>query len=365
MRLYKMELYKICSKKFFIIGVICVIGLVLLKFSLQVMDEEATVNGTSYIGFRAIKVNREITEEFKGIITDEKIEKIVEKYGLPSKVERGWGYFRDANFLNQFVLDYCSNGYIHSENDYKIATEIYPIADSLGKAEELTGKGVVLEYYHGLEAFLEVLSFGMVLGSILVIVSLSGIFAGEGQTKMLPLLFTTKEGKTRDVYAKIAAALTVTIGVWMGIFFLDLVLCGIVYGFDGMHCYNGMVLYYLFPSEEYLIPMYEYMAKAILLNFFGIVSLCFMTISISAFYKSSFSAIITAAVWYAAPVLAMMFIDGFYGIARLLAAAPVFMVIYRIVDDIYQIWLMLIWITIIVSLFCAKIAYRKYNRQIV
>lgn len=363
MKLYQMELYKICSKKSFIIGIVAIIGLVLFMFGIRVADEEATVNGTTYVGLRAVRVNREITEEFKGIITDEKIEKIIEKYGFPSKVERGWGYFRDANFLNQFVLDYCSDGYINSESEYKLATKVYPIADtSLAEVTELTDKGIVLEYYHGLRAFLEILSFGMVMGSILIIISLSGIFSGEGQTKMLPLLFTTKEGKTKDVYAKIAAALTVSIGIWMGIFFLDLLLCGIIYGFGGMHCYNGMVLYYLFPNEKFLIPMYEYLAKAILLSIFGVISLCFITIAISAFYKSSFHAIVMTGICYTAPVLVMMFVGEFYGIAKLLAAAPVFMVIYRIMEDIYQIWAILIMIAAVTSVFCMIVAYRKYNR---
>ena len=364
MRLYKMELYKICHKKFFVIGAVCVIAIMLIAFMIQLMDEEATIDGVRYTGYRAVQINREITEEFKGAVTDEKVEQIVEKYGFPSKIEPGWNYFRDANFLSQFVEDYFSNGYVNSWNDYRVATEVYPVAETdIGRVMEYTGKEVILEYYHGWKAFLEVLSYGMVTGSILILCTLSGVFANEGQTKMLALLFTTKEGKENDVHAKVLAAVTVTVGVWLVVFFLDLLLCGVVYGLDGLHCYNGMVVAYLFSWSARMIPMEFYLTLAAVFSFFGIVSLCFITICVSAYQKSVFRAVVLSAVCYSAPVLAAMFMDGLNGMTRFLYAAPVFMTIYRIIGNVYDIWMILVTISIAVSLLCVVTAYRKYKGQ--
>ena len=364
MRLYKMELYKICHKKFFIIGAACVIAIVLLAFMIQLTDEEATIDEVRYTGYRAVQINREITEEFKGAVTDEKVEQIVEKYGFPSKIEPGWNYFRDANFLSQFVEDYFSNGYVNNENDYRVATEVYPVADTdIGRVMEYTGKEVILEYDHGWSTFLEVLPYGMVTGSILVLCILSGVFANEGQTKMLPLLFTTKEGKENDVHAKVLAAITVAAGVWLVIFLLDLLLCGVVYGLDGLHCYNGMVVAYLFLWSVRMIPMKFYLMLAAVFSFSGMISLCFITICVSAYQRSVFHAVVLSAVCYTAPVLAAMFMDGFHGITRSLYAAPVFMVIYRIIGNVYDIWMILVVIFIAVSLLCVVTAYRKYKGQ--
>lgn len=364
MTLYKMELYKICHKKLFITGAVCVFLIILISFGMQLIDERATVDGITYTGYSAVQVNRQITEEFKGVLTDEKVERIVEKYGFPHKLEWGWGYFRDANFLNQFVLDYLSNGYIRDWNDFKIATKSCRIAESdLGEVIKFTGKDIILEYYRGWEAFLEVLSIGMVMGSILILLSLSAVFAGEGQTKMLSLLFTAKKGKEGDIYAKIAAAFTVAFGVFLAVFLLDLVLCGVVYGFDGLNCYNGIVIYYPWPLKGYVIPMYYYVPLAVLLSLFGQVSLCAITICVSAYCKSSFHALSASAAAWGAPFLIMMFAGGFYGAAKFLAAAPVFMVIYRIIEDIYNIWFMLIGIAIGVTLLCTRTACRRYNRQ--
>ncbi len=364
MRLYKMELYKIFHKKFFIIGAACVIAIVLLAFMIQVMDEEATIDGVRYEGFRAVQINREITEEFKGVITDEKVEQIVEKYGFPSKTEPGWNYFRNANFLNDFVYTYFSNGYINTWDDYRVATEVYPVVDTdIGRVMEYTGKEVILEYYHGWSAFLEVLSYGMVTGGILILCTLSGVFANEGQTKMLALLFTTKEGKESDIHAKVLAAVTAAVGVWLGIFFLDLLLCGIVYGLDGLHCYNGMVTWHLFPWPGTVIPMGYYILMAAVLSFFGMISLCFITICVSAYQRSVFHAVVLSAVCYSAPVLVGMFLNGFHGITRFLYAAPVFMALHIIIEDIYNFWMMLVVISVAVSLLCVVTAYRKYKGQ--
>lgn len=364
MALYKMEIYKICHRKIFVVFSVCVIAILLFAFGMQVLDEEATIDGVRYIGYRAVQVNRQITEEFKGVLTDEKVEQIAEKYGFPHKVESGWNHFRDANFLTQFVLD-CnlSDGYMISENDYRVGEKTCPIADSaLGEVIELSGKEILLEYCNGWKAFLEVLAIGMVMGSILVLLSLSIIFANERQTKMLPLIFTTVEGRKKDIHVKVAAAFTITTVIWTVIFLLDLLLCGIVYGFDGLNCYNGM-LDGLLPWPERMIPMSYYILMVVVLNLFGFIFLCAITICISARCKSSFHAVAVAAACFVGPVLVAMFTDGFVGIGKILAAAPVFMVIYSVVDKIYDIWLMPIGVAVVVSVICVLTAYRKYNGQ--
>lgn len=366
-KLYKMELYKLCCRKLFLAGAVSMIGILLFLFCIQVMEEEATIDGTKYTGYEAVQINRQITEEFKGVFTDEKAERIIEKYGFPGKVEVGWGYFRDTNFLNDFVTRYLTDAYINGLNadDYRVATFLYPIAESdLGAVIELTGEEIVLEYYKGWNTFMIVFYVGMVLGSILVIFTVSPLFANEGQTGMLSLLFTTREGRKKDITAKIGAAFTVSVGIWAGIFLLDLLLCGIVYGLDGSACYSGMVFSYLLPDwPDRLIPMPAYMLMVFMLCFFGVVSLCAMTMCISARCQSSFHAVTITALCWGAPVLIAMFTNGFRGIGILLSATPVFMVIGETLDFIYDIWLMPVGAAVLISVFCVLQAYRKYGRQ--
>lgn len=311
-----MELYKLCSRKIFIIGAAAVTAIILLTFWIQVMDEEATVDGVTYTGYRAVQVNRQITD-----------------------------------------------AYINDTDDYRTASFLYPVAESdLGAVEELTGEKIVLEYYKGWESFIIVHYVGMVLGSILIIFTVSPLFAYEEQSKMLSLLFTTKYGKNKNITTKICAAFTIPVFVWAGIFLINLLLCGIVYGLDGLGCYNGMLVY-LLPWPERMIPMPEFILMVLMLSFSGIVSLCAITMCISALCKSSFHAVTMSAVCWGAPVLIAMFTNGFHGIGKLLIAAPVFMVIGEIIDVIYDIWLMPVGIAVLVSVFCVFRAYRKYRRR--
>lgn len=361
MRLYKMELYKIWHQKIFIIGAVCTVAIMLLFLW---PDERTTVNGITYTGYEAIQKDREITERYKGILTDEKAGQIVEEFGFPHKVEPGWGHFRDANFLNEFVMTYLSDGYINDWNDYKIASCIYPIAiTELGEAKEASGREIELTYYKGWRVFWETLPVGMVLGSILIMFGISTIFAGEGQTKMLPLLFTAAEGKNQDVHAKIAAAFTTAAAVWAGIFFMDLFICGAIYGFDGLNCYSGLVLvgWILFPEMQ--LPMWYYLFLATVLSLFGTLTLCAVTIGISACYTSSYHAVVTTAICYIAPVLLAMFIENSYT-ARFLSIAPVFMTTFEFIDDIYNIWIMPVSVATAASVYSILAAYRKYRRRL-
>ena len=102
----------------------------------------------------------------------------------------GW---RDGNFLNDFVTRYFTNG---AWENGVLPTERYSLRETeLGKAYDEIGKTPYLAYTTGWKVFVEMLQFGLILGSILIICGVSTIFAEESQTKMLPLIFSTEEEK--------------------------------------------------------------------------------------------------------------------------------------------------------------------------
>lgn len=99
MRLYKMELFKLFQNKIFKIGMLATTGLLFLYFWFaEVGGEISTVDGKFYSGYEAVQMNRKITEEFEGDLTDEKMNQIIEKYGLPAKLEENMPGWRDGNF---------------------------------------------------------------------------------------------------------------------------------------------------------------------------------------------------------------------------------------------------------------------------
>ena len=241
MRLYRMELYKLYHNKVFRIGLFAATALLLVYFWFaEVGGEIAAVDGSVYSGYEAIQINKKITKEFEGELTDEKVNQIVEKYGLPSKLEENMPGWRDGNFLNDFVTRYFTNG---AWKNGIIPTERYMLAETeLGKACDKLGITPYLTCTTGWKIFVEMLQFSLILGSILVICDVSTIFAEESQTKMLPLIFCTEEGRRKDVAAKILAALTFTISVFLWFVVINLALCQTVYGLKGADNIAGMVL---------------------------------------------------------------------------------------------------------------------------
>lgn len=378
MRLYKMELYKLCHRKIFIIGAVCVIGILLLFFCIKVSDERAYVDGITYRGYQAVQMNRRITEEFKGILTDEKVEKIVEKYGFPQVVNKYYYGFSDTNFLNNFVMEYFSDGYFNGWDNFHEATCVYPIEDTkLGEAKRITGKEIILEYNNGWFTFVDVLQIGLILGSILVLFSVSITFSGECRSEMLQLLFTTKEGRKKDIYIKIAAAFTVTGIIWAVVVILDLLLCGAVFGFDGLDCFVGttkiMFLWTMDVSPS-MLSVGHFIVITLLRSFVGMMLLCAVVLYISACFRSTFYTISISSVYFAAPFLITalvvsigaysIFMRAFLSIIRILQyMSPLFMIMPSSVIDVYRIWHVLCGIAAVACAPCIIAAYRRYRRH--
>ena len=265
MQLYKMELYKIFHRKIFWIGILAILGLMFVYFWFaEVGDERCVIDGRSYSGYEAVQMNKKITEEYVGTVTDEKINQIVDKYGLPSELNENMPGWKDGNYLNDFVTRFFTNG--SWENGVK-PTERYRLKDTdLWKAykeynENIDSKSEkndkkhmeneislmwklkpTLEYTTGWKVFGELLQFGLILGSIMIICVISGIFAEESQTRMLPLIFTTVEGKRKDTSAKVLASFTITALLYAGITGSAWGLCKIVYDLKGGYNLTGVVI---------------------------------------------------------------------------------------------------------------------------
>lgn len=314
MRLYKTELYKLCHRKIFPIGVFCILSVLFLFLCQNLGAIRTTVNGVTYHGYEAVRIDRQITEEFKGVLTDDKIQQIVDKYGFPSQVEKYYGV-ADGNFLNRFVMTYTSNGYLHGWDDYRLATKALPLAGTvLGQIRELTGKDIYFAYYDGWAYYTEWYYLGMLMVSILILCMVSSVFSQEEQLGTKPLLFTTQEGPMKHIFAKFAAGFTLSVGLWMAITFFSVILYGSVFGWDSMRCLADLVVDFSEPT----IPFGILLVKAMFLSLLGILELCALTLCISAGCRSMFHSVVTAALVWSLPLPAQM-IQG--GIIQLLLAA--------------------------------------------
>lgn len=333
MRLYKMELYKIYYNRAFVRACIAalVIWLVFFWF-VEVGEEIATVEGTYDQGYEAVKKNRQITEEFKGDITDEKLELMVEKYGFPSVVIRNYPGFRDANYISMFVTDYFTDGYMYGweDGEYKVPTKLYPIAETdIGKQEEHIG----FYYTKGWLVLLDMFQVGMVLASIAIMIGVSGLFAEESQLKVLPLLFTTQKGKREDIVAKLLAAFTMVISLYAVMTMLAIGLSYLVFGLDGAECsYRLVTGQYIWLKMSISSAVIMIMVMGLL----GLLSLCAMAVCISSHCRSSFHSVVITAVCWGLPVLIRMLFGGIAYV--LVASTPIFLIMQSSAIEVISIF---------------------------
>ena len=359
MQLYKMELYKIFHRKIFWIGILAILGLMFVYFWFaEVGDERCVIDGRSYSGYEAVQMNKKITEEYAGTVTDEKINQIVDKYGLPSELNENMSGWKNGNYLNDFVTRFFTNG--SWENGVK-PTERYRLKDTdLWKAykgynENIDSKSEknnkkqmkneilsmrklkpTLKYTTGWKVFGELLQFGLILGSIMIICVISGIFAEESQTKMLPLIFTTVEGKRKDTSAKVLASFTITVLLYAGITGSAWGLCKIVYDLKGGYNLTGVVISGSMWKTVDKVPFFSYLSVLLILGMLAFLSLNAITLCISAYQNSMFGAVVATAICWAIPLLVRIFFGGFIWI--LVDSMPMFLIMQVNLNDIYSTW---------------------------
>lgn len=359
MQLYKMELYKIFHRKIFWIGILAILGLMFVYFWFaEVGDERCVIDGRSHSGYEAVQMNKKITEEYAGTVTDEKINQIVDKYGLPSELNENMPGWKDGNYLNDFVTRFFTNG--SWENGVK-PTERYRLKDTdLWKAykeynENIDSKSEkndkkqmkteilsmwkfkpTLEYTTGWKVFGELLQFGLILGSIMIICVISGIFAEESQTKMLPLIFTTVEGKRKDTSAKVLASFTITVLLYAGITGSAWGLCKIVYDLKGGYNLTGVVISGSMWKTVDKVPFFSYLSVLLILGMLAFLSLNAITLCISAYQDSMFGAVVATAICWAISLLVRIFFGGLVWI--LVDSMPMFLIMQVNLNDIYSIW---------------------------
>lgn len=86
------------------------------------------------------------------------------------------------------------------------------------------------------------------------------------------------------------------------------------------------------------------------LAFQALLSLCAIALCVSAYQDSSFGAVIIAAVCWGLPVLIRMFFGGI--IWLIVDSMPIFLVMPGIVNDIYEVWYIVLGINICFAIGC-------------
>ena len=120
-----------------------------------------------------------------------------------------------------------------------------------------------------------------------------------------------------------------------------------IYGLKGFENLSWMVL-----SQHMLQPVLfsKYLGILLGLAFQALLSLCAITLCVSAHQDNSFGAVIIAAACWGLPVLIRMFFGGI--IWLIVDSMPIFLVMTGIVNDIYEIWYIVLGINVCFAIGC-------------
>ena len=177
----------------------------------------------------------------------------------------------------------------------------------------------------------------MILGSVLILIGVSPVFAEERQNKTEALLLTSTEGRDGDVRAKTAAAFTLAVLVYLAVALFIFFAVGAVYGFSGADCMLGLVKgYYLNVSyTETMTSVGGFAVLVLVLDFLALNTLCAVTICVSACFRTTFHAVVVSCAVWIGPLLFRIICRG--GGYLLLAGTPLFLVMPGVVLDIYRV----------------------------
>lgn len=321
MNLYKMELYKTLRRPIVrVTGLIMALLLGFYFYALGDGERSAVGDAEPVFGYRAVRQDREIAEAFEGILTDEKLQQIVDMYGFPSRTRTDYGGWWDGNFLTEFVTDYFSDGYLRSWDNYKPAEHLIPIAES-SFYHFIEGEELYFGYYKGWENYIDFMQFAGYVLIVWLVVVLSPLFSQELDTGMYPLIFTTENGRSRDVGAKLAAAFTVTLACFLTAAGLSFIGCWRIYGLGGARtlvCFTEAD--WLSSCSDLTVAQFTLVYLAVYVV--ALLMTCGFCVFASAGAKTNFSSLLTAGGILIAP-----FVLRLFGVSWLLCdSQPIFLI---------------------------------------
>lgn len=200
----------------------------------------------------------------------------------------------------------------------------------------------------------------MILGSVLILIGVSPVFAEERQNKTAAIILTSAEGKEKGVRAKTAAAFTVSAMIYTGIVLYVFLGVRLVYGFSGGDCMLGLVKGYHLNAENAvtMTAVGRFAGVELILDFLALNSLCALTVCVSAYFETTFHTVVISCTGWIAPLLfRIMFRGGGY---LIIAGTPLFLVMPGVLIDVYRMLFIPVGVAAGMLVFCTGHGMRKY-----
>ena len=284
------ELRKIFSKKLTEIALIAILLLSVL-FGFSTYQNKYAFGGKSDggTGKTAVEIDKEIAAKYEGILTDEKVQQMMNDFAPKSDL-----HGMNAAYLYQNAMQSAAFARFSDMNGNWNGLSV---SDVFGDEE------IKIGYTDGwLSTSQNMVKIFIVL-SLAIVIMIAPVFSCEYEG-VDNIILTSKYGKTKCTTAKIVSSIFATIFSTALIVAFNLILAYMFYGKSGLDC---SILFAPIEYVEGFIPFNitcgTLLKYQILLAFTGTISVMGITLLLSAISKKQIVALVASAAIYLFPVL--------------------------------------------------------------
>lgn len=290
-QIIKFELEKLVSRKIVWIGLLCLLFFnIVTIWNLQAYQYEViTSDGQMLNGEAGKKYIKERTKRYAGLLNDEKKEQILKRERAADITE--YAYLdslplytaMNENFQDRYSPFYGKSiDQVYTQNGITV---------EVGNAKRWTG---IFYYFQQMV---------LVLG-IIVAIAVSGCFSEEYTRGTDALLLTSRHGKRKCAQAKVLASLLFTTVCYLGLLAVNVIPFLLE---DGLYSWDAGVQLDVI-NGLYNVPHTLNCGEAALLflacGFLALMTMTAMTLLVSVWSRSSFTAIIASSILYFMPMFA-------------------------------------------------------------
>lgn len=288
--LIKFELRKILTKRFAVISIAAVLLLSLILFFSTFQSMHAFDGGTREgSGKTAVEIDKLIAKKYEGVLTDEKVQRIMSEFKLTQDLHGLNAKYIYQNALQSAVFTYFS--------------DINGNWNGLSVADVFGNEKIKIGYVTGWLSTSQNMAKILIFLSLVIVMLISPVFAGE-YSGVDNIILTSKYGKTKCTAAKVVASLLSAVLITLLVVLVNLIFAFIAYGANGLDC--SILFAPLEFSEGYIpfnITCGTVLKYQLLLAFMSSISVTGITLILSAVCKSQMIALVASAAIYVIPIL--------------------------------------------------------------
>lgn len=320
--LAKLEIYKLVRKQSFWISLLIMFVFFAEIYFSWVNPAGAEVSllakdGTLLIGRAAVRQDKEISEAYQGIMTDDVVEQILRNEEFnEAQIEELWRLHNSESTrtagiseVNRLVGYYFLRKDITEGEAYDAWVYHYG-EEELYKIEDVFPESALPLYYEYSAPWggaLESIINCMFLINIFLIIGISPIFSEERTQNMNQLLFTSRFGRRKCFWAKAGAAYALSSALAVGVILLLLLITFSLYGTTGLACSIQLAEPYLYQDYQFIKTLGAVIVDAVILSVAGIWFTVSLILLVSVLAKNALNTVILSFVLFVVPVIVRIF----------------------------------------------------------